>query len=319
MNMTGPARLAFARATDRGVSVHGLFAVLAAATVFGAGPAIATYSIAAADTATKQVGGAGASCVGTLSVSEIYGSVPGKGLVHAQAELWYPGKARALSLIEVGTDPSDIVVALTDPTFDPDSAIRQYGLADVQGRTAGFTGSSALLGFKDDLQGRSPDGRYAYSTQGNTLTSVAVVSRAASAFENAGCDLADKLMLALEAAGADGEGDARCTPLGIPADGAFIEVDLEGQAAGIYLRLRVDNTLNGPPGSDRNPVSRLRADFEAWRRCHPCGVTVSTCDQGDGGGCGGCASSSSSGGAILVLALLALFPRRSRLLRLHDR
>ena len=44
-------------------------------------PAHATYSIVATDTGTRQVGGAVTSCVGSLSVRVIYGSVPGSELV----------------------------------------------------------------------------------------------------------------------------------------------------------------------------------------------------------------------------------------------
>ena len=56
----------------------------------------------------------------------------------------------------------------------------------------------------------SADG-YTFAAQGNILTSSKVVERMSDAFAASGCDLAERLVLALEAAGEQGEGDSRCT------------------------------------------------------------------------------------------------------------
>jgi len=68
------------------------------------------------------------------------------------------------------------------------------------------------------------------------------ITQSAAAFEAGGCDLAERLMLALEAGAQHGEGDARCKERGIPSDSAFIEVDLPQEPAGSYLKLSVAGT-----------------------------------------------------------------------------
>ena len=222
----------------------------------------ATYSIAAVDSDTREVGGAGASCVGSfVSIYSIYGSVPGRGVVHAQALLSTRNRDRAVDLMEKGLSPSEILAVMTDPAEDAQFDRRQWGIVDLSPSAVGFTGARTL-DHASDVQGSV--GSYTYAIQGNILTSAAVIDQARVAFEAEGCDLADRLMRALEAGGAGGEGDSRCTDRGIPSDGAYIEVDREGEPPGSYLTLRVDDT------APDNPLVLLRADFDAWRAEHPC-------------------------------------------------
>lgn len=120
----------------------------------------------------------------------------------------------------------------------------------------------------------SPDrqgelGALTYSVQGNILTSAAVLDQAIAALP-AGCDLPDRLMRALEAGAANGEGDNRCTPGGIPADSAFLQVDRDGEPAGSYLVLDVTDT------APDDPIARLRAQYDAWRASHPTTTTSAT-------------------------------------------
>jgi uncharacterized Ntn-hydrolase superfamily protein len=225
--------------------------------------ASATYSIAATDAATQQVGGAVTSCVGSLDLASVYGSAPGLGVVHAQAQLdtRLRGKNRALELIAQGVAPSDIITMITASAVDASFQSRQYGVVDIQGRADGFTGSAAQA-YKNDQQARL--GSFTYSVQGNILTSQKVLDQAAAGFEANGCDLAERLMAALEAGGANGQGDSRCTGGGIPSDAAFIQVDLPAQPVGSWLKLSVSDT--GP----ENPLPKLRALFDTWRKTHPC-------------------------------------------------
>jgi len=297
-------------------------------------PAAATYSIAAVDRATAQVGGAGASCVGDQSVRIIYGVAPGRGVVHAQAFVNTDGRDEAVSLLEREAAPADIIALLTAPDFDPQAALRQYGVVDLEGRAAAFTGDQNG-DFAGDRQGEA--GSTVFTVQGNILTGAAVIDRAAAAFEGGGCDLADRLMLALEAGAENGEGDSRCTGGGVPADSGFIEVDLPGEAPGSYLRLEATGT------GDDSPVALLRQQYDAWRADNPCPSAVPdaapepTPDAGapdagsgggsdagpaggaddtvDDGGCGGCGASGrgKSGGRVrlLLLALALLAVRRA--------
>ena len=297
--------------------------------------ALATYSVAATDSATKQVGGAITSCVGTLDVGVVYGGVPGHGVVHAQASLdpQHKGRDQAKVLLGMDVDPATIIAQITTTQFDSGYNSRQYGIVDLMGRAKGFTGTQAQS-YKEDRQGTL--GSFTYSAQGNILTSKACLDGAEAGFKANGCDLADRLMLAMEGGAMNGEGDSRCTPNGIPSNSAYIEVDLPMGMAGSYLKISVTNT------SPSSAVKALRAQFDTWRMTHPCMSVMpyaGTTDSGvppmmdasaqddastspDGGGVvtlpmqNGCSCNQSSatpnGAAAFALLALMFFRRRSR-------
>jgi MYXO-CTERM domain-containing protein len=268
------------------------------------GLAHATYSIAAVDTATRDVGGAGTSCIGSASVRVIYGSVPGQGVVHAQAQIGGGGKASAVTQLGEGVEPTTIIATITASSFDANAQRRQYGIVDLAGRAAGFTGSENGS-FADDRQGSVAT--FTYAVQGNIITSAAVLDQATAAFVGGGCDLPDRLMRALEAGAANGEGDSRCTVDGIPADSAFIEVDRPDERAGTYLLLEVTGT------APEDPLVLLRAKYDAWRATHPCPMLGGDdIDPGSGDDSGCCSSGRDPRDtvALAVLVLVALARRR---------
>jgi uncharacterized Ntn-hydrolase superfamily protein len=238
----------------------------------------ATYSIVAADSVTGQVGGAVTSCVGSQGVGVVYRPSVSHGAVNAQAAANSNGRDRAVTLLNMDVAPADIITMITASSFDASAATRQYGVVDLMGRAAGFTGASAMT-YKEDRQGTI--GATVYSVQGNILTSKAVIDQAEAAFRTTGCDLADKLMLALEAGAMNGEGDSRCTPRGLPSDAASIEVDPTGATAGSFLKLAVAGT------GSTSAVVRLREMFDSWRATHACGSSP---------GAGGAGGSSAAGG-----------------------
>jgi len=243
--------------------------------LLGAGNARATYSIIAVDVRTGEVGGAGTSCVGSFSVYAIYGAVPGTGVVAAQAALNMEARDRAVMLLDQGMSAADVIADISAESYDPLASVRQYAVIDVgSASAAGFTGAATMV-FADDVQGSAAP--YLYSVQGNILTSAAVLSQASAVFSAPGCDLADTLLLALEAGAENGEGDSRCTPEGIPSDGAFIEVNLPDQAGEPYLHLQADDT------APSNPLTELRAMYDAWRATHPCPEPASETDAGVAG------------------------------------
>jgi MYXO-CTERM domain-containing protein len=315
--------------TFRAAGISGLVVVLHGV------PAGATYSIVGADSATREVGGTGTSCLGGSDVYIIYGATPGLGVIHAQATANLNARDRGVELLEQGIAPFDVVSQITAASFDSNSEVRQYGVLDSTGRTAGFTGTFARA-FAGDRQGSS--GTFSYSVQGNILTSEAVLTQAAAAFEAQGCDLAERLMRALEAGADNGEGDSRCTPDGIPSDSSFIQVERPDTSRGSYLELHVRNS-----GSE-SPIPPLREQFDAWRATHPClpnggsGASGGGSGAGSGGGGAGAGGnsgleSSTDGGAapddsgcgcrsrtrpgaggvaLAVLVLSALFVRRRR-------
>lgn len=220
-----------------------------------------TYSIVGVDVASRQVGGAGTSCLMGEDVYVIYQAAPGHGVVHAQAYYSTAGRRRAAALLAEGTAPLDIIAQITMKSFDTDASLRQYGIVDLQGRTAAFTGGDTMP-FADAQQGSHGD--FAYSVQGNILTSQRVLAQASAAFKTSGCDLAERLMSALEAGAQNEEGDKRCTPQGIPSDSAFLQVEAPDTPTGGYLALRVKTS-----GSN-NPLPLLRQQLDAWRAQHPC-------------------------------------------------
>lgn len=261
-----------------------------------------TYSIVAADTAHLEVGGAGTSCLGGQDVYVIYEAVPGRGVVHAQAYYSLAGRARASELLAASVPPAEIISQITAPSFDPKADIRQYGVVDVLGRAAAYTGPGTTP-FAADRQGRA--GVFAYSVQGNILTSERVLSQASAAFEASGCDLAERLMNALEAGAEGGEGDNRCTPSGIPSDSAFLQVE-----SSTRLSLRVVSS------GDQSPLPALRQKLEEWRSDHPCPTVPVTSTppradappRDDGGRCDFAPRTSPSGtlllGGLLIVACL---------------
>jgi uncharacterized Ntn-hydrolase superfamily protein len=254
-----------------------------------------TYSIVGADSATREVGGAGTSCLDGEDVYVIYGATPGVGVAHAQAYYNLAGRSRALDLLGQGMSPSDIVIDITRAAFDANASIRQYGIIDASGRSAAFTGSGTGA-YAGDRQGQVSS--FSYSVQGNILTSGAVLSQAAEAFEAGGCDLAERLMSALEAGAINAEGDSRCTPRGIPADSAFLQVEAPSAALGGYLALRVETS------GSASPLPLLRQKLDAWRLEHPCPVAQAPA-AGDDGGCG-CQLARADGGSALLFSGLVV-------------
>jgi uncharacterized Ntn-hydrolase superfamily protein len=262
-----------------------------------------TYSIVAADTQSREVGGAGTSCLTGDDVFVIYRGVPGRGVVHAQAYYSLSSRDRAAELLDEGDTPTAVLDAVTLPSFDPNVAIRQYGVIDVRGASAAFTGTGTMP-FAGDRQGAVA--QFAYSVQGNILTSAKVLEQAASAFQQSGCDLAEHLMVALEAGAHGGQGDSRCTGMGIPSDSAFLQVESPGLAEGDYLSLHVESS------GQENPLPLLRAKLDEWRVQHPCPVKApaSSTTTHDGCGCRVAHSETHDATGLLVGGLLIVACRR---------
>jgi uncharacterized Ntn-hydrolase superfamily protein len=262
-----------------------------------------TYSIVAVDTATGEVGGAGTSCLRGADVFVIYRGVPGRGVVHAQAQYTAAGRDRAAQLLSQGQSAADALSAVTAVTFDANIAVRQYGIVDSGGHAVGFTGAGTTP-FAADRQGNA--GGFAYSVQGNILTSAAVLEQAAAAFQTEGCDLAERLLSGLRAGAQGGEGDSRCTDGGIPADSAFLQVESPGKNEGDYLALHVESS-----GND-NPLPLLEAQLKQWRSEHPCPVELGTAGESSeptrsaGAGCG-CLAAGTQASDWLGCALFGLF------------
>lgn len=249
-------------------------------------PARATWSIIAVDTRTGLIVIASATCVsaeglrsrgGLMSIQAIL--VPGVGVAAAQAAVDGSRANQTLIFEEMrsGTDPDDILGMLSE---DPRFQGRQFGLVDLQGRMAGFSGAGngyASLAVQSEVRGEGIH----FAVQGNILESDDVVLDAVDAFLAAGGTVLDRVMAGMQAADEAG-GDSRCSCRTDPVPDT--EMDCRHRTAHVaYLAaarpedptgdthsggdyslvLDVDDE-NTEPMESPNPVETLRMRYDAW-------------------------------------------------------
>jgi uncharacterized Ntn-hydrolase superfamily protein len=260
-----------------------------------------TWSIAAIDPATGEVGVAGASCVELSSVVGLAALAPGKGAASTQAMFSLENRNRVFELLQQGLPAAEIIAQVTDPAVDPDSATRQYGvvtLTDGQIHVAGFTGAD-----NQTWAGDRQDVPAAVSIQGNILENEAVVENALAAFKSdklGPVALSDRLLRALEAGSAAG-GDKRCNMMGYQqtAAAAFIAVARADQPAFAAPQLDGYNpaapdapwlylSVTEPARLGANPLLKLRREYDAWRvgnlpPCPRCNLLAYPAPEGGAG------------------------------------
>ena len=253
-------------------------------------PAWATWSVIAIDQRTGAVVIASATCVtgarlvnfgegnpnGLMGIQAIV--VPGIGVAAAQAGVDTTRQNQMLIYNELrkGTPPSDILLLLKS---DPGIESRQFGILDMQGRMAGFSGSSNGE-FSLHEQGRLDDEPIFYSIQGNILTSEAVVHDAVKAFAETDGSLTDRVMAAMEVADREG-GDSRCScenernpEIDAPCSTKTAHVAYilraekddpvgESHNDGRYAMFLRVTDLDIQPTEDANPVKTLRMRYDA--------------------------------------------------------
>ena len=250
-------------------------------------PLLATWSVIAVDARTGRVVIASATCVpqdrlegfparGLMDIQAIV--VPGVGVAAAQAGVDRTRENQQLIYRELKKDthPEEILELLKQ---DPDIERRQFGIVDLMGRCAGFSGSgngAASLSVQDTVPGTE----IYFSIQGNILASDEVVHRAVEAFKAEGGTLTDRVMAAMDTADAAG-GDVRCTCESEPVLEAPCETktahvayilaadpdDPEGESFNdgdyfLYLNVTDNNIL---PEENANPVVTLRMRYDAWK------------------------------------------------------
>jgi hypothetical protein len=260
--------------------------------------AFATWSVIAVDRATGRVVIASATCVDRddqflMGVQAVV--VPGKGVAACQAGVDGTHKNQMLVFEELkkGTDPNEIINMLSqDPAFQS----RQFGILDLQGRTAGHSGLTNGY-VSQDIQGQVPGTEIFYSIQGNILRPGIVVPNAVQAFIKTNGAITDRVMAAMEAADGSG-GDSRCVCPPWPTDGTAPAIPCDGRTAHVaYILMAEKNDTNGDshnsgkysmyitvsqPGNDKgpnqikpgagenlNPVKSLRKRYDAWRKAQP--------------------------------------------------
>jgi uncharacterized Ntn-hydrolase superfamily protein len=266
--------------------------IVAAALVLGAcGPGGATpvetstWSIAAADPASGDVGVAAASCVPAFG-DGLAVLVPGRGAGVAQALFELANRDAVYGAIREGLPAEAVMAFVTDPSRAPDLDNRQYGVVTIArgaARAAAYTSPSREgLAVRNGLSqwgGARVSAPLGVAVQGNILVGPAVVADAFAAFarDEPGFDaLPDRLMRALEAGSMAG-GDARCNDTGTrqtaltafilaarggdpPYAAADIGFSDQGTDAAPWLAISVWNARGGG-----NPVPELRRRYDAWR------------------------------------------------------
>ncbi len=262
-------------------------------------PALATWSVIAVDRVSGRVVIASATCVDRddqflMGVQAVV--VPGKGVAACQAGVDGTHKNQMLVFEELqkGTDPKRIIELLSaDPAFQS----RQFGILDLQGRSAGHSGLTNGY-VSQDIQGQVPGTEIFYSIQGNILRAGNVMPNAVQAFIKSAGSLTDRVMAAMEAADGSG-GDSRCVCPPWPADGVAPAIPCDGRTSHIAYILASDpkdtsgdSHNNGKyamyltasqPGADKgpnqikvgenlNPVKTLRMRYDVWKKTQGPGV-----------------------------------------------
>jgi hypothetical protein len=257
-------------------------------------PAFATWSVIAVDRSTGRVVIASATCVNNddeflKGVQAVV--VPGKGVAACQANVDNTHQNQMLVFRELqkGTAPKAIIELLSeDPAFQG----RQFGILDLQGRSAGHSGLTNGY-VSQDMQGQVPGTEIFYSIQGNILRPGSVVPNAVQAFLKTNGAITDRVMAAMEAADGSG-GDSRCTCPPWPTDGSRPRIPCDDKTTHIaYILMAEPNDTNGDShnngkykmyitvsqpergpnaikeGENLNPVKTLRMRYDVWRRTQP--------------------------------------------------
>lgn len=245
----------------------------------------ATWSIVAVDPVTREVGAAAATC--TVGVEIIYGSVPGRGVIVAQAATNLSARRKGVEMIADGAGPQEVLSRIASEDFNPGGLWnkswreQQYGVAvlGADPPAGHFTGVETI-----PWSGGIAEGTV--SVQGNMLYGREVVDAAFRAFRESersnGCrqHLAERLLRGLEAGAAEG-GDNRCSRERAALT-AFVAVaapgDFEGAEALFLVAPKAFGLLGSirhmllpySPSADTPPaVTQLRERYEKWLRADP--------------------------------------------------
>jgi hypothetical protein len=249
----------------------------------------ATYSIVAADLATRQVGGSGATCLPGQSVFDaLYVSEPNRSVLHTQGWLIPHDSPIVLNVRELmknETPPDEILEAMLEqdvgffraldvfgiPGFGsiPEANVRQWGLADFEA-SAGYTGDQLdfvyeeILGILGTIQ-QDKGGvhnRFQYHAQSNIVVN-GTNERMQEGFESPPVgfcdDLPGRLMAGLYVGGSLG-GDVRCDP--VSASGAFLHVDNPDGTEYLHIEIVGDGSVE--------PLDELAGSYFKWREQNPC-------------------------------------------------
>ena len=225
-----------------------------------------TFSIVAVDTATGEVGTAGATCLTSADCGGCGGAViiasifPGLGALNSQATVCIPNVngINGMRQIIEGAGAEEALTWLLNNDACQFGTVnnRQYGIAMIndqgEAETAAYTGSNAL-DFAGDRKGVN------YAIQGNILIGDQVLEGMEQGFLNSNGNLAERLMAAMQGANIPGA-DSRCLVDGISSESAFIKVARPDDPINdLYLDLNVPSTIDFA-----EPIDSLQTLFDQW-------------------------------------------------------
>ncbi len=218
----------------------------------------ATFSIAAVDTTTGEMGIAVASCVPFVG-RDVPWARAGVGAVATQAWVNQSYGPDGLALLESGHSPAMALDSLLK--WDPDSEQRQVGIVSAAAEAVSFTGAETM----DWAGGLTGPG---YAVQGNILVGEDVVTSMEEAFLATEGPLAVRLLAALQS-GEDAGGDSR------GRQSAAILVVREGAGHGGCTDVFVDIAVSDHP----EPIPELSRLYGIWERWYVLPVYL---DDGEG-------------------------------------
>ncbi|MCD4847766.1 MAG: DUF1028 domain-containing protein [Candidatus Aegiribacteria sp.] len=157
-----------------------------------------TFSIAAYDSYTGELGVAVASCVPFVG-HEVPWVEAGTGAIATQAQVNRAFGPDGLDLLREALSAADVMDSLI--SADPEREVRQLGIVDAAGEAVSFTGSETFS-WSGGVTGNG------YAVQGNILTGEDVILDMESTFLRTEGPLAVRLLAALQA-GEDAGGDSR--------------------------------------------------------------------------------------------------------------
>lgn len=233
----------------------------------GAGAASGTWSIVLIDTRTGEVALGSATCLFNFDLqANTPVLLPMVGGATAQSSVDADGTNRVFirDALLAGVDMPQILSGLAAKEGGVHQT-RQYGMGDVLGRTATFSGTSASA-WAGGITGSIPQdgGDIVYAVQGNILTGPPVVQKAVDAILATDGDLAARMMAGMEAARSMG-GDGRCScSSGPTACGSPPSTPWERTAGIAYMLIARDGDVEASTSVYRVPGAwpMASADFD---------------------------------------------------------
>jgi uncharacterized Ntn-hydrolase superfamily protein len=227
-----------------------------------------TFSIVALDSATRQVGSAGASCVdlfwaGIDDPSFLSELIPDTGAINTQSFYVEANQNNARERMRSGFTPQQTIDWLAANDVNNDPGVRQYGIVGFVGNSgaaASYTGTNCI-NYKNHITG-SINGMY-YAIQGNILSGQGILDSMEMRFRNTEGNLACRIMASMQGARVVGA-DTRCQSDNTSSLFAFLKVSLPTDPFG---QPQVNVSLKTPRGSRIEPIDSLQRLFDAIGGC----------------------------------------------------